>query len=385
MSEWENALANTPDISFIDGRRVDDIRSEMVADYEAYISEATGKTVKLDRASPHRMELYAASNQIYQALQYIDRAGKQNLLKYSYGDFLDNLGLFKGTARNQATAAATTIRFTLSAIRPSVVSIPAGTRVAMEGVIYFATDEYAEIPVGETSVDVPATCTVNGEGGNGYAIGDLSTIVDPIPYVASASNITPTSGGANVETDDSYKERIYLAPGAYSTAGPEDAYVYHAKSYNPAVGDVKVTSDQAAGTVDVVFIMADGSEPSEDMIGGMKEYLSAKTLRPMTDLVHVDAPDEVPYTISLTYYINRSDSARAVSIQQGVTDAVNAYVDWQRAIGRDINPDALRARIMAAGAKRIVVTAPVYTVVSGTKVAVLQGDAVASYGGLEDD
>ena len=40
---------------------------------------------------------------------------------------------------------------------------------------------------------------------------------------------------------------------------------------------------------------------------------------------------------------------------------------------------------MAAGAKRIVVTAPVYTVVSGTKVAVLQGDAVASYGGLEDD
>ena len=57
MSEWENALANTPDISFIDGHGVDDIRSEMVADYEAYISEATGKTVKLDRASPHRMEL----------------------------------------------------------------------------------------------------------------------------------------------------------------------------------------------------------------------------------------------------------------------------------------------------------------------------------------
>ena len=86
MLDWESALANTPDISFIDNRGVDDIRSEMVADYEAYISAATGETVTLDRSSPHRMELYAAADQIYQAMQYIDRTGKQNLLKYSYGD-----------------------------------------------------------------------------------------------------------------------------------------------------------------------------------------------------------------------------------------------------------------------------------------------------------
>ena len=255
----------------------------------------------------------------------------------------------------------------------------------MEGVIYFATDEYAEIPIGGMTVDVPATCTVAGEGGNGYEIGDLSTIVDPVPYVASASNITPTSGGANIESDESYKERIYLAPGAYSTAGPEDSYIYHAKSYSPAVGDVEVTSDQAAGTVDVVFLMTDGSKPNEDAIDGMIDYLSARNLRPMTDLVRVAAPDEVPYTIALTYYINRSDSARAVSIQQSVTVAVSEYVSWQRTIGRDINPDELRARIMAAGAKRIVVTAPTYTVVPGTKVGVLQGDPSVSYGGLEDD
>ena len=60
-------------------------------------------------------------------------------------------------------------------------------------------------------------------------------------------------------------------------------------------------------------------------------------------------------------------------------------MSWQRTIGRDINPDELRARIMAAGAKRIVVTAPTYTVVPGTKVGVLQGDPSVSYGGLEDD
>ena len=45
----------------------------MVADYESFISEATGQTVTLERSSVHRMELYAAAAQIYQAMQYIDR------------------------------------------------------------------------------------------------------------------------------------------------------------------------------------------------------------------------------------------------------------------------------------------------------------------------
>ena len=78
-----SAIKNAPDISFIDGRTIDDIRGEMVADFERYMTEATGKPVSLARASVHRMEIYAATAQIYQAMQYIDRAGKQNLLKYS--------------------------------------------------------------------------------------------------------------------------------------------------------------------------------------------------------------------------------------------------------------------------------------------------------------
>ena len=84
-----SVVKNLPDVSFIDGATVEDIRGEMVADYEAFMSQATGRPLTLDRASPHRMELYAAAAQIYHALQYIDRAGKQNLLKYSYADFLD--------------------------------------------------------------------------------------------------------------------------------------------------------------------------------------------------------------------------------------------------------------------------------------------------------
>lgn len=380
-----NAIKSLPDISFIDNKDVDQVRQEMVADYESFISEATGQTVTLERSSVHRMELYAAAAQIYQAMQYIDRQGKQSILKYSYSDFLDNLAIFKGVTRNPATPATTTLRFTLSAERDTATGIPQGTRVSTAGAIYFATDVYAEIPAGSTTVDVPATCTVAGTDGNGFAAGELATIVDPIPYVASVTNTTATEGGAEIESDDDLAERVFLAPGAYSTAGPEDGYLYHAKAYSAAIGDVVATSNQAAGTVDIVFIMADGSTPGEEMIEGLEGYLQGKTIRPMTDLVRVAAPQEVTYTINLTYYINRSDSAKAVTIQAAVAQAVADYQTWQRAIGRDINPSQLVRMVMDAGAKRVTVTAPTYTAVDATKVSALQGDAVISYGGLEDD
>lgn len=385
MPDEMNAIKNLPDISFIDNKTIDQVRQEMVADYESFISEATGQTVTLERSSVHRMELYAAAAQIYQAMQYIDRQGKQSILKYSYSDFLDNLAIFKGVTRNPATAATTTLRFTLSAERDTATGIPQGTRVSTAGSIYFATDVYAEIPAGSTTVDVPATCTVAGTDGNGFAAGELATIVDPIPYVASVTNTTATEGGAEIESDDDLAERVFLAPGAYSTAGPEDGYLYHAKAYSAAIGDVVATSNQAAGTVDIVFIMADGSTPGEEMIEGLEGYLQGKTIRPMTDLVRVAAPQEVTYTINLTYYINRSDSAKAVTIQAAVAQAVADYQTWQRAIGRDINPSQLVRMVMDAGAKRVTVTAPTYTAVDATKVSALQGDAVISYGGLEDD
>ena len=111
MPDEMNAIKSLPDISFIDNKTIDQVRQEMVADYESFISEATGQTVNLERSSVHRMELYAAAAQIYQAMQYIDRQGKQNILKYSYSDFLDNLASFKGVTRNPAAAATTTLRF----------------------------------------------------------------------------------------------------------------------------------------------------------------------------------------------------------------------------------------------------------------------------------
>lgn len=379
------AIQNTPEISFIDDKTIADVQAELVSDYEAFMTAAEGREVKLDRASPHRAILNAAAAQIFHALQYIDRSGKQNLLKYTYAEFLDNVGLLKGVVRNPATAAVTTIRFTLSAVRTSATAVPQGTRVSTLTGIFFATDKYAEIPAGGTTVDVTATCTETGDVGNRIAPGEVKNIVDPVPYISAAANINATNGGADTESDDDLAARIYLAPSAYSTAGPEDSYKFLAQQFNAAIGDVKATSERSAGQVDIVFIMADGSAPDAMTIAGLKAYLSDKTVRPMTDTVTVAAPTEVPYSIAFTYYINRSDSSQAVSIQAAVQQAVEDYVKWQRNIGRDINPSKLTSLIIAAGAKRVVLSAPTYATIAETSVAALSGEASVTYGGLEDD
>lgn len=380
-----STVKDLPDISFIEYKTVDDVKASMVADYEAYMTEATGKTYTLPRVSRDRFKLYAAAAQIYQAMKYVDIKGKMDTVKYSVGDFLDLLGAFRcGATRNQAAAAVTTIRFTLSAARASVTAIPQGTRIAA-GQLFFATSVYTEIPAGDLTADIPATCMTAGETGNGLAPGELKTLVDPVPYVQSVENTSTSSGGADRESDESFAARIFIAPGKYSTAGSRNGYEYHVQDYSSAIGGVHVSSDQAAGTVDIVFVMADGSLPSAETISAMSQHMSAETLRPMNDLVIVRAPAEVKYTVSLTYYINQSDNNRAVAIQQAVSAAVDSYIAWQRKIGRDINPSKLLALVMGAGAKRAQITAPIFTAIPADSIAAIDGTASITYGGLEDD
>ena len=67
-----DAIKNTPDISFIDNKTIDQVQSEMIADYESFMSQAEGREVTLERASVHRMILNAAAVHIFQGYQYVE-------------------------------------------------------------------------------------------------------------------------------------------------------------------------------------------------------------------------------------------------------------------------------------------------------------------------
>lgn len=363
-----------PPIQFVD-TNTDSVAASIIAEYEAL----TGRI--LAPGDPVRLLLLSVASVIAQERVLIDNTGKQNLLSYAIGDYLDAIGYMLDVTRNPAARAQTRVQFTLSAIRPGVTTIPAGTQLAA-GAILFETIAALEIPAGSLTGIVNAQALVGGTAANGLLPGELRTIVNPIAFVQSATNLDTTTGGSNIEDDESFAERIHRKPESFSVAGPAGAYEYWAYTASASIADVAVSSP-APGTVDVRILLQGGELPGPAVIEAVEDVLADK--RPMTDLVLVDAPDTVPKTLTVEYWIARSNTARALEIQAAVAQAVNDYLAWQNGrIGRDITPDQLRAMVIQAGAKRLTVTGITDEEVEMDSVARVELDDLI-YEGLEDD
>ena len=321
---------------------------------------------------------------LYQLFQYVDRCGKQDLLKYSKGEFLKNIAALRSVYQLPSKAAHTTLLFTLSAQLDYIADIPQGTLVTGGDGVFFKVAENGQIPVGKLEVFLPAVCTLEGIIGNNYPVGRLNTIVQPLPFTPIVKNITPTEGGVDSESDQSLAERTFLAPSGYSVAGPDDAYKFWVRSYSQAVTDVEVHTP-TPGVVDIRVLLNDGELPGTEFINGLHEYLKEQKVRPFTDNVLIAPPNLINYDINLVYYISTRDRNISAAIKQRIESSVEYYCSWQcRKIGRDINPDVLVQLFREAGAKRLSVTTPIFTPLTPSQLA--YADTVnVIFGGLEDD
>lgn len=377
-------LKNLPDVEFAQ-KDIDSILSDMINGYQQAYYAQTGEQITLYPGDKIRIFLYSQALREFQLRQLIDFSAKQNLLKYSTGDYLINLGAFQDVEKNEETYATVTEQFNLSASQADIQTIHKGTRLSpSNNGIFFETIEAIEVPAGSLSITATIQCTTAGTVGNDFTPGQINILVDPLPWIASVSNIDTSQGGADIESEDNYRERIHEAPEGFSVAGPRGAYEYFAKSYNQSISDVKVSSP-SPGTVDVRVLLESGEIPTTTFLQGLWEYLSDKKRRPLTDNVNVNAPTIVNYDITFIYYILSDNSAVASTIQANVNQAVQDYIAWQKSkIGRDINPSELISRIIKAGAKRVALTNPVYVALTDTQIA-FSANVTVNYGGLEDD
>ena len=384
MADKMRAITDYPAISFIGNYTIDKLEEEMIAWYQEKYAEVTGKETTLGKADERRLMLQTCAYFLFLGYKDVDLAGKMATLKYAVGDYLENLGALKGVYRLSANAATTTIRYAVMEARESATPISKGSRVTAGDNVYFATQEYAEIPAGSLYVDVKADCLTAGADGNVYGIGEINTMVDIIAYIDSASNITKPENGRDIETDDDLRERIYTAQKGFSTGGTSGAYEYMVRQYDTSIEDIRITSPDLR-VVQIVVLLANGEIPGEEYLSDLKVYIEDPQRKMLTDEIVVKKPTEEEYDIELTYYINSSDKSRADTIQSEVNTAIDEYKLWQRLkLGRDINPDELTKRIMQAGAKRVSMTAPAYKAISSESVAVPKNVSI-TYGGIEDD
>lgn len=367
-----------PNVNFVD-TDTEKVASEMISDYE----QQTGRT--LSEADPVRILLLWFADVIAHFRVQVNETAKMNVLRYAKGEYLDSLAeLFRDTERLPAKAATTVIKFMLTAAQSTITYIPAGTRVGTSNGIVFETSEIFAVSAGETTAEVPAICQTAGIVGNGISEGKICNLLDAVAYIGSAANTTVTGGGSEEETDEAYYERCRESLTGFSTAGPINAYIYHAKSVSADISDVSVKSP-SAGKVDIRVLCGGGEIPGSELLMAVTNAVTADNIRPLTDNVTVSAPETQAYNINITYYVSSEQVGQAAEISNAVSSAVDSYIVWQsEKMGRDINPSKLIAMVMDAGAKRVTVTSPVYTAVDEQTVAKLGTKTVVN-GGTEDE
>ena len=136
------------------------------------------------------------------------------------------------------------------------------------------------------------------------------------------------------------------------------------------------------GRVKIVPICAGGELPDEDLLADVLAACSADDVRPLTDMVVVEAPSVHLYDIELTYYTTKANQAEVVKNVEGSGGAIDRYVYWQGSnLDQDINPDELRKLILSpdwadglAGASRVEIVKPEYTELPSTTVAKFSGN-----------
>ncbi|WP_254903673.1 baseplate assembly protein [Clostridium tyrobutyricum] len=333
----------------------------------------------------------------------INDSAKQNLLRYARSPVLDAIGVdIYHTERLEPQKATCPGLITLVAIQNDDIQIPSGKRVTPDGIIFFKIKDDVTIEAGQTRKECILEAVDPGASYNGFLSGQIKNIVDPIPYVESIINTDTSKGGADLEEDDSYRERCRIAPESYSTAGPEKAYEYFAKSADSSIVDVKVDSP-SPGVVKIIPLLVNGEIPNQSILDKVYAECTPRNRRPLTDNVQVDVPTTINYDINLTYYLDIEHKTEELQFRKSiegsnldyVDGAIRDYINWQQGrMGISINPDELRYKIQNAASyktsngksytavRRIVLNYPSFTQINKTDVAKVSNINI-TYGGME--
>lgn len=112
---------------------------------------------------------------------------------------------------------------------------------------------------------------------------------------ANPAAIPPVA--AVYEDDDAYRARLKMKPESWSTAGPTEAYEFHALSASGLVKDAKATSPMPGTTLVTVLSREGDGVPTQALLDTVFAALNADKIRPQSEEVLVQAAQNVDYTL----------------------------------------------------------------------------------------
>jgi len=291
-----------------------DILAEMLSNISDDIDKTEGSFI-YDSLAPVSIELAILYKELIEIL-------KRAFVQSSYDEYLDYLGEQFGVTRKREAKATGTVLFTgeTNTVIPSGLLIST-TGDSMSEPVEFITVEQAVIGAsGQAYVKVEA---LNGGAKGNVPVNTINMICNYINGLSAVINETPTSGGADIENDDDYRERILEKVKEYITGGSKADYKRWALEVE-GVGNASVEpAKYGAGTVSVAILDSSLNLPSDELVKDVEDYIAPKWIyeyeaenftKSGYGVSNEDLPDDIGESAKFQY-----DSQGEGAIKRGLT------------------------------------------------------------------
>lgn len=169
--------------------------------------------------------------------------------------------------------------------------------------------------------------------------------------VANLSAIPPVP--LVMESDDALRERAQMAFEGLSTAGPRNAYIFHARSAAGQVADASAESPTPAVAVVTIQSTEANGLASAALLDQVREYLNDLDRRPVGDRLIVQSAQPLAFQIKATLFL-QSQGPEAEPILAAAEQKIWAYVNQRRRLGMQVSESAVHAALHVEGVRKVV-------------------------------
>lgn len=134
-----------------------------------------------------------------------------------------------------------------------------------------------------------------------------------------------------MEEDGRLRYRTQMALESFTTAGSEQAYLFHTYSASPKVKSAKVDNPKA-GKVSITLLSTDGDGTADhELLDTVRAYVSADEKRPLTDQLIVQSAKIITYSVKAVVHLYQGPSATIA--EAAYTKALKEYLTKRQTIG----------------------------------------------------
>ncbi|PYB93575.1 baseplate J/gp47 family protein [Pseudomonas fulva] len=155
-----------------------------------------------------------------------------------------------------------------------------------------------------------------------------------------------------LESDDALRERAQMAFEGLSTAGPRNAYIFHARAADGRVADATASSPSPAVAVVTLQAMLGDGSVDEPLINLVHLYLNDEDRRPVADRLIVQGAEILPYQVTARLYLN-TRGPEAEPVLEAAHERLMAYVHKRRRLGMQVSESAIHAALHVEGVRKV--------------------------------